>query len=199
MEFSDLLSRDGVDEECILRGTFGFMAYHGGALEEMTDIVASRAAEQSGSSYYGVRLPDNLEWHIPSHRVTSDQSEQLAGFLAHVDIVITVHGFGRRGFFTSLLLGGRNRRLAAHLGEHLRARLPAYDIIDDIDRIPKDLRGQHQDNPVNVPVHAGVQLELPPRVRGSSPLWWDWEGPGLTPHTEALIEALAECARGYRH
>lgn len=199
MDFSDLLSRDGVDEECVLRGTFGFMAYHGGALEEMTDVVASRAAERSGASYYGVRLPDNLEWHIPSHRVTADQSEQLAGFLAHVDIVITVHGFGRRGFFTSLLLGGRNRRLAGHLGSLLRTRLPAYDIIDDIDLIPQDLRGLHQDNPVNVPTHAGVQLELPPRVRGSSPLWWDWEGPGLTPHTESLVDALTECAVGYRH
>lgn len=199
MEFSDLLVQDGVDEECVLRGTFGFMAFHGGALEEMTDVVASRAAEQSGGSYYGVKLPDNLEWHIPSHRVTADQSELLAGFLAHVDIVVTVHGFGRRGYFTSLLLGGRNRRLATHLGAGLRRHLPAYDIIDDIDLIPRDLRGLHQDNPVNVPTHAGVQLELPPRVRGSSPLWWDWEGPGLTPHTESLIGALTECALTYRH
>jgi hypothetical protein len=47
---------------------------------------------------------------------------------------------------------------------------------------------------VNAVEHAGVQLELPPRVRGSSPLWWDWEGPGLTPHTESLIDALVECA-----
>jgi hypothetical protein len=47
--------------------------------------------------------------------------------------------------------------------------------------------------------HAGVQLELPPRVRGSSPLWWDWEGPGLTPHTESLITALAESAKSWKH
>jgi len=47
--------------------------------------------------------------------------------------------------------------------------------------------------------HSGVQLELPPRVRGSSPLWWDWEGPGLTPHTERLIDALVHCATTWEH
>jgi phage replication-related protein YjqB (UPF0714/DUF867 family) len=198
MELSDLLTYDGVSEECVLRSTFGFMAFHGGALEEMTDIVASRAAERVGASYYGIQLPDNLEWHIPSHKVTADQSPLLDAFLSHVNIVITVHGFGRAGFFTSLLLGGRNRRLASHLGDNLRKHLPAYRIIDDIDDIPGNLRGMHQDNPVNVVEHAGVQLELPPRVRGSSPLWWDWEGPGLTPHTESLIDALVECAATWK-
>lgn len=198
MELAELLERDDVVEECTLRSPFGFMAFHGGALEEMTDVVARTVAERTGSSYYGIMLPDILEWHIPSHRVTADQSETLGTFLRHVDTVITVHGFGRAGFFTSLLLGGRNRRLATHVAEHLRSRLPAYRIIDDIDEIPKNLRGLHQDNPVNVVEHAGVQLELPPRVRGSSPLWWDWEGPGLTPHTEALIDALADAALTWR-
>ena len=194
MELAELLERDDVVEECALGSTFGFMAFHGGALEEMTDIVARTAATRTGASYYGIMLPDNLEWHVPSHKVTADQSPVLASFLSHVDTVITVHGFGRAGFFTSLLLGGRNRRLASHLASHLREKLPAYTIIDDLDEIPKNLRGLHQDNPVNVVEHAGVQLELPPRVRGSSPLWWDWEGPGLTPHTEALIDALSEAA-----
>jgi len=199
MQLAELLEYDGVTEESVLRSTFGFMAFHGGALEEMTDIVASRAAERAGASYYGIQLPDNLEWHIPSHRVTADQSPTLDEFLSHVDIVITVHGFGRAGFFTSLLLGGRNRRLALHLGASLRRHLPAYRIIDELDDIPENLRGLHQDNPVNVVTHAGVQLELPPRVRGSSPLWWDWEGPGLTPRTEALIDALVDCATTYSH
>ena len=199
MQLAELLQYDGVSEESVLRSTFGFMAFHGGSLEEMTDIVASRAAERAGASYYGIQLPDNLEWHIPSHRVTADQSPMLGEFLSHVDIVITVHGFGRAGFFTSLLLGGRNRKLARHLGKTLRTHLPAYRIIDELDDIPENLRGLHQDNPVNVVTHAGVQLELPPRVRGSSPLWWDWEGPGLTPHTESLIDALVECAGTYEH
>jgi phage replication-related protein YjqB (UPF0714/DUF867 family) len=199
MNLSELLAYDNVSEECELRSSFGFMAFHGGELEEMTDIIASRAAERAGASYYGIQLPDNLEWHIPSHKVTADQSPQLASFLSHVNIVVTVHGFGRTGFFTSLLLGGRNRKLASHLGSSLRDHLPAYTIIDDIEGIPDNLRGLHQDNPVNVVEHSGVQLELPPRVRGSSPLWWDWEGPGLTPHTERLIDALVHCATTWEH
>jgi phage replication-related protein YjqB (UPF0714/DUF867 family) len=199
MNLSELLAYDNVSEECELRSSFGFMAFHGGELEEMTDIIASRAAERAGASYYGIQLPDNLEWHIPSHKVTADQSPQLASFLSHVNIVVTVHGFGRAGFFTSLLLGGRNRKLASHLGSSLRDHLPAYTIIDDIEGIPDNLRGLHQNNPVNVVEHSGVQLELPPRVRGSSPLWWDWEGPGLTPHTERVIDALVHCATTWEH
>lgn len=199
MQLSDILAHDHVEEECVLRSDFGFMAFHGGALEEMTDTIAARAAEMSEASYYGIRLPDDMDWHIPSHRVTADQSAVLAGFLSHVRTVVTIHGFGREGFFTSLLLGGRNRRLAGHLAGTLRSHLPAYTIIEDLHLIPENLRGLHQDNPVNVVEHAGVQLELPPRVRGSSPLWWDWEGPGPVPHTESLISALAQCATTWSH
>jgi len=192
--FTQLLAHPGVEEVYEQRGRFGFMAYHGGSLEVVTDVIASRAAEQSGASYYGVHQPADLQWHIPSTKVRPQESERLTAFLDHVDVVVTVHGYGRQGLFTSLLLGGRNRDLAGHLGSHLRDALPAYDIVDDLDRIPGELRGQHAENPVNLPPKAGVQLELPPRVRGSSPLWWDWEGPGLVPHTEALIEALAATA-----
>ena len=45
---------------------------------------------------------------------------------------------------------------------------------------------------MNLVAGGGTQLELPPRVRGTSPLFWDWEGPGLNPHTQALVEALAD-------
>lgn len=191
--FAELLAFDGVHEEAELRGSFGFMAYHGGGLEEMTDVVARAAAERSDASYYGVLHPPQWELHLPSTRVTPRDSPRLAEFIAHVDVVITVHGFGRPALMTSLLLGGQNRELAGHLAGHLRRTLPAYDVIDDLDAIPKELRGVHDRNPVNLPTDRGVQVELPPRVRGSSPLWWDWEG-GLTPHTEALIDALASAA-----
>ena len=76
MNLSELLEYDDVTEESILRSKFGFMAFHGGALEEMTDTIASRAAERAGASYYGIQLPDNLEWHLPSHTVTADQMDQ---------------------------------------------------------------------------------------------------------------------------
>ena len=191
--FADLLATPGVVEECELRGRFGFMAYHGGGLEETTDVIARAAADASGASYYGVVQPASLQRHVPSIKVTRDQSAVLDEFLDHVDVVVTIHGFGRRGLFTSLRLGGRNRELADHVAGHLRPALPAYRVVDDLEQIPVELQGVHERNPVNVPRDAGVQIELPPRVRGSSPLWWDWEH-GLVPHTEALIAALAHAA-----
>ncbi len=195
--FAELLATDGVREECELRGRVGFMAYHGGSLEEMTDVIAAAAAERSGASYYAVLQPPNLNWHIPSHKVSPEASPALQTFLDHIDIVITVHGFGRQGYFTSLLLGGQNREFAEHVGGHLRTHLPAYDILTDLDRIPRELRGLHATNPVNLPTLQGVQIELPPRVRGSSPMWADWEGPSMTPHTESLVSALAAAASSW--
>lgn len=192
--FAEILAMPGVREECELRGRVGFMAYHGGGLEEMTDVIARRAAADAGASYYGVVHPPGWDLHLPSTHVEPSHSARLASFVEHVDTVVTVHGFGRRPLLTSVLLGGRNRDLAHHVAGHLRARLPAYDIVDDLDRIPTELRGVHERNPVNLPRGGGVQVELPPRVRGSSPLWWDWEH-GLVPHTSALIDGLADAAR----
>ena len=194
---AELLATPGVREESVLRSRFGFMAFHGSALEEMTDVIAAAAAQRCGASYYGLLQPRDLNWHIPSHKLSPTESPVMAEFLEHVDIVVTVHGYGRQTLFTTLLLGGTNRALAEHLAPFLRQRLPAYDIRIDLDTIPSDLRGQHPLNPVNLPRQQGVQIELPPRVRGSSPLWWDWEGPGHTPHTEALIAGLADAATAW--
>lgn len=192
--FTALLATPGVDEISELRSRVGFMAYHGGALEAMTDVIAARAAERSAASFYAVVQPPGMREHLPSIQVHPGESDQLAAFVEHVDIVITIHGYGRRGLFSSLLLGGQNREFADHVGHSLRRTLPAYDVVTDLGGIPKQLRGLHDRNPVNLPRHGGVQIELPPRVRGSSPLWWDWEGPGLTPHTESLIDGLVDAA-----
>ena len=194
MNFADLLALPGVEEVCELRSRFGFMAFHGGALEAMTDVIARAAADAADASYYGVHHPPDVP-HLSSHAVDPEHSPTLAAFLTHVDVVITVHGYGRAGHWASLLVGGGNRELADHVGDHLRRRLPAYDVRTDLDDIPRELRGLHPDNPVNRPRGAGAQIELPPRVRGSSPMWWDWEGPGPTPHTQSLIDALAAAAR----
>ncbi len=180
--FAELLATSGVQEVSALRGRIGFMAYHGGSLEEQTDIIASRAAERSGASYYGVLQPTDVQWHIPSHKVSPTSSPRLKTFIEHVEIVITIHGFGRRDHFTSVLLGGQNRELAAHVAGHLQPRLPEYDIVTELDLIPKDLRGLHPDNPVNLPPGKGVQIELPPRIRGSSP------------HMDSLIDGLVDAA-----
>jgi phage replication-related protein YjqB (UPF0714/DUF867 family) len=192
--FAALLDSPGVEEVCELRGPIGFMAYHGGHLEWMTDVIAHRAAERAGASLYSVTQPVGMREHLSSLLVNPAESSRLASFLDHVEIVVTVHGFGRRGMFSSLLLGGRNRSFAEHVGASLRRHLPAYDVRTDLDTIPHALRGQHDKNPVNLPPQQGVQIELPPRVRGSSPMWWDWQGPDLTPHTTALIDALVEAA-----
>ena len=117
MRFADLLAQENVDEHCELRSSkLGFMAYHGGQLEKVTDIVAHNAARSSGMSYYGVLQTDeDSVVHLPSATVSPDDSPQLAKFLGHVDTVITVHGYGRKRLWHSLLLGGRNRDLADHV------------------------------------------------------------------------------------
>jgi phage replication-related protein YjqB (UPF0714/DUF867 family) len=192
--FAELLAMPGVQEICELRSRIGFMAYHGGSLEEQTDVIASNAAQRSGASYYAVLQPADLQWHIPSHTVGRNASGQLKAFVDHVDIVMTIHGFGRRDHFTSLLLGGRNRDLAEHLATHLRPHLPEYDVVTELERIPKELRGLHPDNPVNLPANQGVQIELPPRIRGSSPIWADWDHSQMVPPMASLIDGLAEAA-----
>ncbi|WP_420451639.1 poly-gamma-glutamate hydrolase family protein [Ilumatobacter sp.] len=191
-DFATILDAPGVEEVCELRSPIGFMAYHGGNLEWLTDVIARRAADASGASLYAVIQPPTMREHLSSTKVDPDDSPALAAFLDHVEIVVTIHGFGRRGLFGSLLLGGRNREFAEHVGEALRTHLPAYDVLTDLDSIPEKLRGLHPRNPVNLALRQGVQIELPPRVRGSSPLWWDWEGPGLVPHTESLIAGLVD-------
>ena len=190
---ASLLSEGRAVEELELRSTFGFMAFHGGRLEVTTDRIARAAAERAGASYYGVLHTDEDPTHVPSTRFNPADSERLAAFIDHVDVVVTVHGFGRRGMFSSLLLGGRNRDLAHHVSRHIEHRLPGYRVITDLEEIPLRLRGLHDDNPVNLPRDAGVQIELPPRVRGQGPLWWDHEG-DTVPHTEALITGLAAAA-----
>ena len=136
----------------------------------------------------GVRVLDG-----PVPRV----ARQIAMLGAH-DVVVALHGYGLRRRWTELLLGGTNRPLAAHLARHLRHTLPAYRIVDDVDAIPLHLRGQHPDNPCNRPRLGGVQIELPPRVRGLSPLAEHWPARGIDTrrfaHTQHLIDGLARAA-----
>lgn len=193
--FDELLAHPGVEEDVVLRSRFGFMAFHGGSLEEMTDAIAVAAAERADASVYVVRQPHDFQWHIPSIKVDPVHSAALRSFLDHVDVTIAVHGYGRQDMWTTILLGGGNRELAGSLGTRLAEALPEYEIRHDIDEIPIALRGLHPDNPVNLPRGGGVQLELPPRVRGMGPFWSDWDGEGLTPHTDALVEGLAATAR----
>lgn len=195
--FAELLAHDGVEEEVLLRSTFGFMAFHGGNLEEGTDVIAADAAEGAGASLYAVRQPPDLRWHVPSTEVGPADSPALADFLDHVDVVVAVHGFGRAEMWTTLLLGGGHRDLATHLGQHLRAALPSYTVIDDLDAIPAELRGVHPRNPVNLARCGGVQLELPPRTRSRVPMWADLPDTEPVPHQVDLVAGLVAAARSW--
>lgn len=195
--FAELLAHEGVEEDLMLRSSFGFMAFHGGNLEEGTDGIATAAAAASGSSLYAVRQPAGLRWHIPSVEVTADDSPALARFLDHVDVAVAIHGYGRAGMWTTLLVGGGNRKLATHVADHLRAGMPSYSVVDDLDDVPRELRGLHRSNPVNRCSGGGVQLELPPRVRSRVPMWADLPPHAPIPHGEDLIDALATAARAW--
>ncbi len=192
---SALLSEPGVTEESRLRSRFGFLAIHGGGLEEMTDVIAARAAEAADSSVYLLRHPDRYPHHLPSALYDPDESPRLAEFLDHVDVAVSLHGYGRIGRGTQLLAGGRNRALAAHLARHIR--LTGYQVVTDIDDIPPELRGLHPNNPVNRVRDGGTQLELSVRVRGLSPRSPLPGGDGLSPVTSALVKGLAAAARSW--
>ncbi len=199
--FAELLAKPGVIETVDLRSRFGFCAFHGGNLERVTEQIASEAAARSGSSFYAVLQPEGMRHHIPSNQVSPDESPSLKAFLEHCDVVVAIHGYGRRQFFTSLLVGGQNRELASHVAHHVRAALPAYRTIDTIEEIPRALRGLHPQNPCNLPSQAGVQLELPPRVRGLSPLAHYWPsttaGAERFPHVNHLIGGLVAAAQAW--
>ncbi len=192
---SELLGNPAVHETSTLRSRFGFLAIHGGGLERMTDVIAERAAAAAGASVYVLHHPPHYPHHLASSRYRGDESAVLAAFLEHVDVAIAVHGYGRIGRSTQLLAGGRNRDLATHLAGHIA--VPGHQVVTDLDAIPRELRGLHPDNPVNVPREGGVQLELPPRVRGISPRSGLPGADGVCASTAALIDGLAEGARSW--
>jgi phage replication-related protein YjqB (UPF0714/DUF867 family) len=191
--FAELLRHPGVREVLELRSVFGFLAFHGGALEAGTDSIAAAAAEEAGASLYAVVQPDGLRWHVPSAAFDPAVSPALAAFVDHVDVAIAVHGYGRAGWWTRLLAGGGNRALAAEVRRQVEARVDGYEVVDDLGVIPRGLRGLHPDNPVNRVRERGVQLELPPRVRGLGPYWAG--RPGEPTPVAALVGALASVAR----
>jgi phage replication-related protein YjqB (UPF0714/DUF867 family) len=195
----ELLTIPGVEERCVLRSSFGFLALHGG-LEHGTAEIACDAADAAGASLYAIVQPPDVWWHVPSHRFDPVHSPALTEFLEHVDVVVSVHGYGglrtSDARWTTALLGGSNRTLAERLGGRLRQALPEYTWLDDLEAMPVALRGLDRRNPVNRPRRAGVQIELPPRVRGMGPHWDGHARP--VPHTVALVDALAAIARDRR-
>jgi len=191
--FADLLAHPDVVEEQVLASPVGFLALHGG-LEPGTAEIAVAAARRAGASWYVIVQPDELKQHVPSHEHDPADAPLLAAFLSHVHVVISVHGYwGHDDLHAALLVGGRDRDLAASLGTRLRVALPEYRVVDDLDAIPRSLRGIDPRNPVNRAAR-GVQVELPHPVRAIGPYGRGERGERHRAHAEALVDALAAFA-----
>ena len=190
---TSLLETSDAYEELEIRSEIGLMAYHGGTLEKATDAIAMETAELCGASYYGLIQTNDDPLHFPSTKLFDYGSENLNVFFQHVRVVITIHGYGREHLFHSVLLGGRNRALASHLASFLKMALPDYSFENDLEKIPKELRGLHPKNPVNIPALTGVQVELPPTLRWNREEWgWsDNGGIGRAKHVDDIIVALS--------
>jgi len=191
---TSLLETSDAYEELEIRSKVGLMAYHGGTLEKATDAIARETAELCGASYYGLIQTNDDPLHFPSTKLFEYASENLNVFFQHVRVVITIHGYGREHLFHSVLLGGRNRALASHLASFLKMALPDYSFENDLEQIPKELRGLHPKNPVNIPALTGVQVELPPTLRWNREEWgWsDNGGIGRAKHVDDIIVALSK-------
>ena len=187
MDLSTLLDQPGVEEICVLRSPVGFMALHGGSQDRGTHEIASRVAEETGASYYAIVQPRHLRVHLTSRRHDPGQSPKLAAFLQHVETAISVHGFGRDSFsvyvdaagalvlepygparrgrqtgpLRGIIVGGLNTALVQAATQLFNDRLPGYHAGSERVRL-----GFHPDNPVNLPRANGVQIELPPALRG---------------------------------
>jgi phage replication-related protein YjqB (UPF0714/DUF867 family) len=143
-----------------------------------------------------------------------DHSAQLRAFLEHIDVAISLHGFGRDGFalwfdpdrgliiepygpamrgkqtgpLRGIILGGLNPQLLDVARNLFRRRFAGYDVADERVRL-----GFHPDNPVNLPSAHGVQVELPPGLRGIGDF-----GESLLPRQDGVVSevvtALVELA-----
>jgi phage replication-related protein YjqB (UPF0714/DUF867 family) len=208
MNLAELLAMPGITEECILRSNVGFMALHAGSQDRGTEQIASQAAEQAGASYYAIVHPPGLRVHLTSRLHSPDDSSRLRAFLAHVDVAISVHGFGRDGFavwvdperglivepygpamrgqqtgpLRGIILGGLNQPMLDVARALFHQRIAGYRVADERVRL-----GFHPDNPVNLPPAHGVQVELPPGLRGIGDF-----GETLRPrHDDAVTEVVA--------
>lgn len=174
--FAELIATEGVREIVEIRGPTLLMALHGG-IEKETFPLATAIADAADASLYAVVQPPDLFWHVPSIRYDPSRSRRLRMVIDRSDLAISLHGFGRPGLENAALLGGSNRRVARMLGDRMR-RL-GLRAIDRIEDIPRGLRGMHRANPVNLPTHGGVQIELGGGIRRQ-------------PFTDRVLEAVTD-------
>ncbi len=206
MDLAELLTMPGVTEERILRSNVGFMALHGGSQDRGTEQIARRTADEAGASYYAIVQPFGLRVHLTSRLHDPDHSAHLRAFLDHVDVVISVHGFGRDGFalwfdpdrglviepygpavrgrqtgpLRGIIVGGLNAQLLNEARRLFHDRFGGYHVANERVRL-----GFHPDNPVNLPSAHGVQVELPPGLRGIGDF-----GEILLPRQDGVVSEL---------
>ena len=195
------------------------MALHGGSQDRGTDQIARRAAEQAGASYYAIVHPSGLRVHLTSACTTPAIRRPLRAFLEHVDVAISVHGFGRDGFALWFDPDQRPRHRTVRArdpegtkpgrcggssweGERATARggtrrcstgVCRFHVADGRVRL-----GFHPDNPVNLPSAQGVQVELPPGLRGIGDFGEDMiprQDGVVTEVVAALVELASQAAR----
>jgi phage replication-related protein YjqB (UPF0714/DUF867 family) len=131
--------------------------------------------------------------HVPSVDADPDEMPRLASFLDRVHTVVSVHGYFRPlERPQSVLVGGGNRDLVVQLASELRAVLPDYRIVDDVDAIPSSMRGLDPRNPVNLSTGGGVQLELPHHLRAVRPSRYDTDSALHQMHTETLVATVVD-------
>ena len=76
----------------------------------------------------------------------------------------------------------------------LSAALPEYDVVTELAAIPRELRGLHPSNPVNVPLGGGVQIGAATSCRADSGRVGRLDGDGFVPPAAALVDVLAGVA-----
>jgi phage replication-related protein YjqB (UPF0714/DUF867 family) len=111
-------------------------------------------------------------------------------------LMIDPYGPARRGNqsgpLRGIIVGGRNADLVDAARQLLNDRLAGYHVADERVRL-----GFHPDNPVNLPTAGGVQIELPPGLRGIGEF-----GDHLAPRRDgvvtAVVTALVELANRAR-
>ncbi len=214
MDLAELLSLPGTDEELALRSPVGFMALHGGSQDRGTDRLARAAAERAGASLYAIVQAPWSRVHLTSRRHDPAHSAALRKFLDRVRIAISVHGYGRdsfalrldplgllvvepygpammkgqRGPLRSIILGGLHEELLGAARDLFEDRIEGYQVGRGSLRL-----GFHPANPVNLPAQAGVQIELPPGLRGIGP-FGDQAIAGNDALTDAVVDALVDLA-----
>ncbi|HWF15705.1 MAG TPA: poly-gamma-glutamate hydrolase family protein [Acidimicrobiales bacterium] len=206
MDLAELLTVPGIREECVLRSSVGFMALHGGSQDRGTEQIARLAARRADASFYAIVQPSRLRIHLTSRLHNPDDSPRLRAFLEHVDVAISVHGFGRDGFafwidpdcglivepygpalrgkqrepLRGIIVGGLNAPLVDAARKLFDGRIAGYHVADERIRL-----GFHPDNPVNRPSAHGVQVELPPGLRGIGDF-----GETLIPRQDGVVSQM---------